>query len=108
MFVEHDGAGNERLGIRQIGIEVFLVPDEIGRGVARRIAKACKASGLAPLDARQHWSLARRIGRVQRMTCGALLLEEIGSGRGDRGRKRRLCMTGSDPDSGEGDERRKP
>src|SRR6201997_1833262 len=83
LFVEHDGAGNERLGIGQIGIEVLLVPHEIGSRIARRIAKAGKPPGFAAVNARQYGSLARRVTRVQRVTGGALLLEEICPGRRD-------------------------
>ena len=61
LFVEHDSAGNERLGIGQIGIEVLLVPDEIDLGISRRVVEACEAPGLAAIDAGQHGSLARRI-----------------------------------------------
>src|SRR5215831_8876873 len=52
LFVKHDGVRDDRLGIGQIGIEMLLVPDEIGLGVARRVVEAHKTTGLAAIDAR--------------------------------------------------------
>src|SRR5262249_56286687 len=108
LFVKHDGIRDDRLGIGQIGIEMLLVPDEIGFGVARRVVEAHKTTGLAAIDARQWWSLARWISRIQRMARRALLFEKIRPGRIGGSRQCHLRVTSSDAAGGEGDKSRKP
>ena len=84
-----------------------FVPAKIRLIVARRIAEARDATGLAVVrlpiiapGAADH--------RVQRMTRSALLVEEIGAGWFDGRRKRHLRATDPNACGGEGGNRRKP